>query len=185
VANVKASAILARIDFIKRKFGEEGYQEVLQGMLPTHRTHLEGLVLPQAWLPVSVMVDLIKTTESKFGNGGTTLCEEMARYSADANLKTLYRLFFRITSASYVLGKAKALWRLHYDSGSLELEERTATDFSLSIVDFDQPDCAHCNSVFAWAKRSIEMSGGRDVQRSVRECRQKAGAACRCQLTFR
>ncbi|MGC4092785.1 MAG: hypothetical protein QM756_33860 [Polyangiaceae bacterium] len=185
MANVKAAAVLARVTFIKERFGEAGYKLVLQELEPAYREQLGQLLLPQEWLPVTLMVKLIDTTDRLLGNGDGALCREMARYAAEANLTTLYRLFFRISSASFVLGKAKALWNLHYDSGRLEVEELAPNQLALRLTDFDTPSCTHCRSVFAWAERSVEMSGGKRVAASVTGCRLRGAGACQCSLSFR
>jgi hypothetical protein len=185
VANVKGAAVLARVEFIKGRFGEAGYRAVLERLTPNERELLSKPVLPQVWLPVGLLINLIDAAEAVHGKGDTSVCDAMARYAAEANLSTLYRVFYKITSASYVLAKAKALWTLHYDSGRLELEETAPKRRTLSIVGFDQPHCTHCRSVFGWAVRSIEMSGERQVEFSVQQCRRRNDATCAAHLSSR
>lgn len=183
--HVKAAAVLARIQFIKDRFGEGGYARVLDAIDANTRARLGALVLSQEWLPLACMTELIETTERLFGAGNDELCREMARYAADANLTTLYRIFFRISSASYVLGKASALWNVHYDSGRLEIVEPKPKQIALSIVDFERPHCLHCRSVFGWAERSVELSGGKDVSAAYTDCRRRGASACRFTLSYR
>ena len=185
MANVKAAAVLARIQFVKDRFGASGYARVLDAIDATTRRRLDALVLSQEWLPLACLTELIETTERLFGAGNGELCREMARYAADANLTTLYRIFFRISSASYVLGKASALWNVHYDSGRLEIVEPKPKHISLRIVDFAAPHCLHCRSVFAWAERSVELSGGKDVTASYSECRRRGANTCGFTLSYR
>ena len=185
MANVKAAAVLARIGFIKERFGTSGYGRVLGALDAQTRERLSALVLSQEWLPLACLTELIAATERLFGSEDGGLCREMARHAADANLTTLYRVFFRISSANFVLGKASALWNVHYDSGRLEVAETKPKHLSLRIVDFDTPHCMHCRSVFAWAERSVELSGGKDVNLSFSECRKRGAAACGCALSYR
>ena len=184
MANVKAAAVLARIKFIQEGFGDAGYARVLDALEPRIRERLSALVLSQEWLPLACLTALIDTTDRVLGRGDGGLCREMARYAADANLTTLYRLFFRISSASFVLGKASALWNVHYDSGRLECVEAVPKKIALRIADFDAPHCTHCQSVFAWAERSVELSGGKNVSVTTGGCRKRAASACECTLTY-
>jgi hypothetical protein len=184
VANVKAAAVLARIKFIKERYGDPGYARVLEALERRTRERLSALVLSQEWLPLSCMTELIDVTDRVLGSGDGALCREMARYAADANLTTLYRIFFRISSASFVLSKASALWNVHYDSGRLESAEAGMKTIALRIADFDTPHCTHCRSVFAWAERSVELSGGKDVKVTYSGCRKRGGGACECTLTY-
>lgn len=185
MANVKATAVLARIKFIKERFGEVGYERVLQALDAPSAERLRALVLPQMWLPLGCMLELIEATERLFGRGDGELCRDMARYAADANLTTLYRIFYRVASASYVLTKASSLWNVHYDSGRLEAVESGTKTITLRIVDFDVPECTHCRSVFAWAERSVELSGGKEVGVAHSGCRKRGARACECALSYR
>lgn len=72
---------------------------MLDGLDKRTRERLSALVLSQEWLPLACMTELIDVTDRVFGRGDGELCREMARYAADANLTTLYRIFFRISSA--------------------------------------------------------------------------------------
>lgn len=184
MAHVKAAAILARIAFIQKRFGEAGYEQVLAALSRPFQERLRQLILPQEWLPIELMTSLIDETDRIHGKADGALCREMARYAAEANLTTLYKIFFRVTSAAFILDKARALWGVHYDSGRLELERFTPKHLALRVVDFETPSCTHCQSVFSWAERSIELSGGKNVQVGVSHCRKRNAAACECQLRF-
>ena len=48
----------------------------------------------------------------------------LGRYGADANLTTIYRLFFKVGTVHWILGRAVRLWSAHYDSGYLEVVTR-------------------------------------------------------------
>ena len=184
MANVKAAAVLARIKFIKERYEDSGYTRVLEALEPRTQERLSALVLSQEWLPLACMTELIDVTDRVLGRGDGELCREMARYAADANLTTLYRIFFRISSASFILGKASALWNVHYDSGRLEVVDSGSKKIGLRIADFDAPNCTHCRSVFAWAERSVELSGEKDVKVTYSGCRKRGGGACECTLAY-
>lgn len=185
MANVKATAVLARINFIKERFGGPGYERVLAAVDGRVAERLRALVLPQEWLPLACLTELVEATERTFGRGDGALCREMARHAADANLTTLYRIFYRVASAGYVLTKASSLWKAHYDSGRLEAVESGPKSIALRIVDFDVPECTHCRSVFAWAERSVELSGGSEVKVAHSGCRKRGARACECTISYR
>lgn len=84
-----------------------------------------------------------------------------------------------------MLGKASALWNVHYDSGRLEIVEPKPKHITLRIVDFETPHCLHCRSVFGWAERSVELSGGKDVSASYTDCRRRGASACGFTLAYR
>jgi hypothetical protein len=95
-------------------------RRVKEAMQPEHRAVLDGRVLPHAWVPFDVLVDLCVTIDKVFGKGDLSLVKDMGRFAARANLPTLYRIFYVLGSPEFILGRAPRLWDVHYDSGRLE-----------------------------------------------------------------
>jgi hypothetical protein len=183
MVEVKGSAITARVRWIRENHGEGAWRQLRGSLSEAHRDLLEGKVLPHAWVPFSLFVELNERADEAFGEGDLALCRVMGRYSADVNLPTLYRIFYRLGSPSFILKKAARLWDVHYSSGRLVVEE-TADGAHLSIEGFEDPHRAHCLSVMGWAERSVELSGGRLV--SVREisCRAVDAQTCEMEATW-
>ncbi len=178
MSNVKGAAITARIRFVRERYGEDGLARLLAEMPKGSRTVLEARVLPQAWIPYDVFVDLGATADRLFGRGDLALCYEMAGFAADVNLPTLYRLFYRIGSPQYIFRRAAQLWNVHYDSGQLAAMEAGRDAARLEIVGFDRPTSVHCLSVLGWAARSIELSGGVVLSAEEERCRARGDETC-------
>ncbi|MEO8705674.1 MAG: hypothetical protein ABI867_36925, partial [Kofleriaceae bacterium] len=105
-------------------------------------------------------------------------------YSADANLTTIYRLFFKVGTAHWILGRAVRLWSAHYDSGTLEVLTRGPKTAVLRLRGFATPHPAHCLSVMGWAQRSIELSGGGNVTVSEPLCRTRGDDICQLEAKW-
>jgi hypothetical protein len=177
MANVKGSAILARLRFIRERYGEAQVQRVLRSLAPAHREILDARVLPQDWVPFDLFVDLNVTADEAFGRGDLALCYEMGRYSAEINLPTLYRLFYRLGNPQFIFRKAARLWRVHYDTGSMVPIEEPGV-LRLRIEGFEPPHRAHCLSVMGWATKSYELSGGVLGEYAEERCRTRGDPAC-------
>jgi hypothetical protein len=177
MANVKGSAIIARLRFIRERYGESRVQEILGQLAPKHREILEARVLPQAWVPYDLFVDLNVAADQAFGRGDLALCYEMGRYSAEVNLPTLYRLFYRLGNPQFIFRRAARVWKVHYDSGAMvPIEEPHG--LRLRIEGFERPHRAHCLSVMGWATKSFEMSGGVVEEFAEERCRTRGDPAC-------
>jgi hypothetical protein len=187
-SQVKGSAITARIKYVRDTHGEEGVRRVKAKMSPEHRAILDGRVLPHAWVPFDLFVELCLTVDELFGKGNLALVKEMGRFAARANLPTLYRLFYVLGSPEFILGRAPRLWDVHYDSGRLETSfaikdgRRTA---SLRIIDFATPHRVHCLSVWGWGEQSVELSGGKTVESSEASCRCNGAAVCEFLISWK
>lgn len=182
-SQAKGSAITARIKYVRDLHGETGVRRVKEAMQPEHRAVLDGRVLPHAWVPFDVLVDLCVTIDKVFGKGDLSLVKDMGRFAARANLPTLYRIFYVLGSPEFILGRAPRLWDVHYDSGRLETsfsikEGRRVA--SLQIVNFETPHRVHCLSVAGWAEQSVELSGGKAVETTEPSCR--CNGASRCEI---
>jgi hypothetical protein len=185
MSNVKGAAITARVRFVRERHGPEGLDRVLGEVKPPTRAVLEGHVLPQAWVPFEVFVDVCATIDRLFGKGDLALCVELGRYAAEVNLPTLYRIFYRLGNPQYIFRRAAQLWSVHYDSGQLAAMEAGDRIARLEIIDFAEPHRVHCLSVLGWATRSIELSGGTVLSAQEDRCRARGEETCEMLLRWK
>jgi hypothetical protein len=99
-------------------------------------------------------------------------------------LTTIYRLFFKVGTTHWILGRAVRLWSAHYDSGYLEVLTRGPKTAVLRIRGFATPHKAHCLSVQGWAERSIELSGGERVTTEEPLCRTRGDELCQLEAKW-
>src|SRR5262249_29153922 len=117
--NVKGAAIAARLRFVRERYGDAGFKRLIAALAPGDQDLLEARVLPQAWVPYELFIEVNVHADQQFGRGDLALCYEMGQYAAEVNLPSIYRLFYRFGSPAFVLSKAARLWSVHYDSGAL------------------------------------------------------------------
>jgi hypothetical protein len=142
-----------------------------------------GIKLPR-WYPFEQFIELIVKIDTVFGAGDMALVRPLGRHGADANLTTIYRLFFKVGSTQWILGRAVRLWSAHYDSGYLEVMTKGPKSAMLRIRGFATPHRVHCDSVLGWAERSIELSGGKSVVASETRCRCKGDDVCQLETKW-
>ena len=184
MANVKGSALSSRVLWVQLNHGEAGMQRLLQQASPELRATIEGPVHKAKWYPFDQFIELITTIDRLFGKGDLSLVRELARHGADANLTTIYRLFYKVGTTQWILGRAVRLWGAHYDSGYLEVLTRGPRTAVLKMRNFDTPHPVHCMSVLAWAQRSIELSGGKNVKSAETKCRTRGDDWCQLESTW-
>jgi hypothetical protein len=184
VANVKGSALGARFKFVEKRYGGEGLARLLRELAPEDRAIHDGIILPAHWYPFGTFVRVIEKIDALWGKGDLAMANEMARDAADANLTTLYRFFYSVSSVSFILGMAARLWRMNYDAGELTVQS-TASTARLGIVGWPDPHRAHCLSVMGWSMRSAELSGALDVKATETGCRARGDATCEYVLTWK
>lgn len=182
---VKGSTVTARLQFLESRFGRDARIKLVASLAPEHRRVLEDGVLPHQWVPFELFVDLNVAIDRVHGKGDLALCEEMGAHGAEANLPTLYRVFYKLGTPMFIFRKAARLWEVHYDSGRLVPTQDGPTTVRLKIVDFETPHRSHCLSVLGWATRSIELSGAKVIERSEPRCRTRGDNACELVATWK
>ena len=178
MANVKGSALASRVLWVQLGHGAAGVDRVKAAASPELRASLDEGIKNARWYPFEQFVELIVKIDTIFGQGDLGLVRELARFGADANLTTIYRLFYKVGSTQWILGRAVRLWSAHYDSGYLEVMTRGSKSAILRIRGFATPHQVHCRSVLGWAERSIELSGGKRVEAVEVKCRTRGDDCC-------
>jgi hypothetical protein len=184
VANVKGSALASRILWAQLEHGDAGYQRLLSQVSPELRAMIEVGINKATWYPFEQFVELNLVMDRVFGNGDMALIKELGRYGADANLTTIYRLFYKVGTVHWILGRAVRLWSAHYDSGYCEVATRGSRAAILRVRGFATPHRAHCLSVIGWCERSIELSGGRAPIVSETFCRTRDDDLCQLDVSW-
>ena len=149
------------------------------------RLALDGQVVKSQWYPFEIFVDLNESIDRLFGRGDLSVVKTLGRFGADANLTTIYRLFYMVGTVKWIMDRAARLWDLHYDSGRLLVVRQPGNAVELRIVKFATPHRTHCLSVQGWAERSVELSGGQDVKLEEPGCRARGDAECNLLLSWR
>jgi hypothetical protein len=183
--HVKGSAIAARLRYVRETHGEAASAMLLGALEPAHRQLVDDNILPSAWVPYTLFVDLNVTADRLFGVSDLQLCYAMGRYSAEVNLPTLYKLFYKLGSPLFIFDKAASVWDLHYDSGKLVPVPEAPDAVRLKLLAFGAPHRAHCLSVLGWAVKSAELSGAEIRYAEEERCRTRGDAACEIAIRWR
>lgn len=182
---MKGSALASRLLWVRLGHGEPGLERLDAAASPALAPVLHDGVAMARWYPFEVFVELNELIDRLFGAGDLALARELGRFGADANLKTVYRLFYKVGTVRWVIGRATRLWHAHYDAGSIAVVDEKAGEVTMEIRDFDTPHRVHCLAVVGWAERSIEISGGRDVRSDELACRARGDARCLLRARWR
>jgi len=185
MANVKGSAFASRIRWVQLNQGESGLERLQAAVSPGLAELLSDGAVMSRWYPFEQFVDLIEAIDRTFGRGDLGLVRPLGRHGADANLTTIYRLFFKVGTVKWIMARAARLWGMHYDSGRLLVVQSPGKEVEMRIEDFATPHRVHCWSVQGWAERSVELSGGIDVTLDELSCRASGDSTCRFRIRWR
>jgi hypothetical protein len=184
LSNVKGSAFASRILWVRLNQGEAGIVRLLGQVSPALGDVLRHGAVMSRWYPFDLFVEINLALDRTFGSGDLALIKSLGRYGADANLTTIYRLFYKVGTVKWILARASRLWGMHYDSGTLHVETHPGREAGMRVEGFSSPHRAHCLSVLGWAERSVELSGGTDVQSREIACRVQGDRNCRFHISW-
>ncbi len=178
MAHCKGIAVIARLKWVQKFHGDDGWQRFLAALPPETRDVVDAHILPHGWVKVQTFIDTLVTIDRLFGKGDLALCRELGSWAASENLPRIFKLFYRLGTPNFIFDQASKLWRNHYDSGALEVIDRTAGAGRLVMTDFALPHRAHCLSVLGWAAKSIELSGATVEYAEEERCRLRGDERC-------
>ncbi len=179
MVNVKGSAFASRIQWVKLNHGQAGLERLEQVATPALCDVLEQGAVMSRWYAFDLFVEINEAIDKTFGKGDLALVKQLGRHGADANLTTIYRLFYKVGTTKWILERASRLWGMHYDSGRLIVRRFPGKEVELEIKDFATPHLVHCQAVHGWAERSLELSGGKNTVVDQIACRGTGDDRCR------
>ncbi len=183
--NVKGSAFASRAKWVRFNQGEAGLERLRKHVSPALREVLDDGPAMAKWYPFDCFVELCLAIDELFGKGDMALVKALGRQGADANLTTIYKLFYKMGTVKWLMARAARLWGMHYDSGRLLVVQALGKEVEMIIKDFATPHRAHCLAVEGWAERSVELSGGEDVVTEPLGCRAEGAEGCRFRIIWR
>ena len=157
---VKGSILSARVAWV-RQHGDEAYQRFLRELSPATRGVADRLLLID-WYPFDMFIELCTVIDRLHGKGDLQLCYDLGRYSAEVNVKNIYRLLFKFGSVHFLLRRATMAWGMSYDAGRAMVRSEEPRGAVVEVLDFPTPHRAHCLSVRGWIAKMLELSGARE-----------------------
>jgi len=183
MTQVRASAFIARVGWIRQRHGDAGVEKVLAAMSDSNANAVRAAVNPTLWVPFDAFVALGETIDRLYGAGDLRLCRDLGRHAARANLPLYAKIYFKFGSVRHILSKAAALWSAHYDSGLSRVIE-VPGGFAIRIERFATPHKVHCFSVLGWMDEMVALTGVKVIDAKEAVCRLNGGDACEFRVTY-
>ena len=182
--HVKGSAFQSRLKWLLLQEGEDGLRRVQAQVGPEFSQVLDEGIRMADWYSFEWYVALNLALDRLYGSGDLALVKTLGRHGAEANLTTIYRLFFKVGTVKWIIARATRIWGLHYDTGQLLVREFPGDEVELEIANFATPHRVHCLSVQGWAERAAELSGAANVALHELSCRARGDDRCRFRIRW-
>ncbi len=174
---MKGSAFTARFDYLRSHFPER-WPEFLSKLTPETRELATTRPMKNAWYPFDAFADLNVVADQVMGNGDLALVKTLGKYASEANLPSLYKLFYMVGSPEYMIRKAATLWSVHHTSGRCELITHQKNYVEYQVHEFAQPHRVLCKSLEGFIERSLELTGVTQISIREQQCVLNGAACC-------
>ena len=166
VGMVKGTLLIHLRAFVIREFGERGWQGLLETLRPADRQVFEGLVLVGSWEPVGVWNRSLETFLTNNYSDPASNMGRLAKFIADRDLNTLFRLVLKVGSPDFILSRTASLYNRYFDAGTFVPQkighQHWVATLTVPRHEDQGPGLFSCDAgISAWLVHALELSGVR------------------------
>jgi hypothetical protein len=166
---VKGVSVASTRDFVKEKFGENGFEKWLKALSPGSKEIFAGHVHPNQWYPPKESISVpTKTVCDVFYKGHVKGAHELGMHSAEAGVKGLTRFFLRFASPGYVMERGGKIFTGYYKPSALSVIWHSKNSGTLNITKFDGIDKYIEHRISGWIERMLRMCGSPEVKVTIK-----------------
>src|SRR6185295_15159026 len=128
--HAKGTLLLNLRAYVERQHGPTGWRNVVDFVGDSDRAVLDGMMLTGGWYPVGVWNRVVDAYLSRAEHPGQEM-NEIARFTADRDLNSLFKALLRMGSPAFVLSRTDSLWRRYFDAGEFRPKQTSPRQFTL------------------------------------------------------
>lgn len=115
---IKGTAIRARVEYLRERFGDEGLERLVGALSPEYGRVLREAILISKWYPGELNDEILGTAERLFGREDGKLCRELGAASCELGMRTVYSNLAQTDDIGRALTRfTSVLWKNYYDEG--------------------------------------------------------------------
>jgi hypothetical protein len=184
MGKVKGSSWIAACEFINRKYGSQAVAKVVEKMDSKDIEILSQPILPITWLDYGTFIRFQVKADKILGLGDYRLMVEGGSEFGRASFNGIYKVFIRILTPSFVLGKAAQLWRQTMDPGELTVFKETAKGVELKLTGFPDMPLHHEMHQGSFIAEIARLTGIKNVKDTHPKCLARGDDHCIFQLKW-
>jgi predicted hydrocarbon binding protein len=181
--SAKGAVVLSTIEFLRSTRGTAVIDRVLQRLDEEDRQEVEGVQATDS-VPLERLYRLWHAADEELGTEDPAWMERAGAYSIESAGVQLYGGILRKPSPAEFLMQPISLFRLFYQSGSMEVVERENARAVLRLVGFPAVDTLFCRRQSGGLRRAVELAGGDAAEVRHVRCATEGDAFCEWELRW-
>jgi uncharacterized protein (TIGR02265 family) len=184
-SRIKGAVLIARLDFIRNRGGEQGLKQVLARLPEADRQVLGGMLVRVGWYPLDLHLRLDGAIADALSPGNPSeIFLEMGRASAETNLNGPQAPFVKKGDPHYLLRNAPQVYSAYHDTGRRTYEQAGERAAILRTFDAEIVDARDCLTTLGWIERAVEISGARAPKATETRCRARGDLHCEVHVAW-
>lgn len=169
---VKGSMMAAHIRWVLDKRAPDEIEKFWSALPAAVDPSVRGMILPVQWYDMADLMAVDKTIVNLFGGGRSEILREIGAYSAETNLKGVYKVFKRRNVHDF-LRNAANLHRNFQDFGTVMFEQTGATSAKMIHSGYTCYSPLFCESALGYYSEAVALHGVDDpsVVETFCQCR--------------
>lgn len=160
--NVKGSALVSTIELVESKYGKEGIEKVFSKLPEEDQIIFKDPIIQSEWYPFRLYVGLTEMVDRVFGIGDYSLVREIGKYSAEHDLKTIYRIFYKIGSPQYIIKQAGKVFTTYFDFGDFKTPVNKKGNVVAEIYGIPEISPVFLQRIRGFMEKTLELSGAKN-----------------------
>jgi methyl-accepting chemotaxis protein len=160
----RGNALLGRIDFVKVKYGQAAWEQVVRRMEPEQQRILKARIDPEGSYPTELLGALTSAIRNELAGGSDDILREMTRFRArlDVQPGALLAQYFRAGDPGFIIRRMDLCLRHNWGEGVVvHIEERGPNHIFMKVdMGRKQPRERCTYNHLGWMEGVIDASGG-------------------------
>ena len=170
---VKGSLIAAALEHLERQHGPEMLERITEDLEPGIRATMRGMILPVAWLPLTLYDALLVAAERALGSGSGMVASELGAATASRDMPTAHRSFMQSATPMTAVDRIPQIWKLYHSTGEVKIEEGGTGMWRIEVLGVSPDSYLHTMAMAGFYQRLLELTGAREPRASVVQSRSR------------
>lgn len=162
---VKSTTSIVLQEFVKQRFGDDGFKKWLEALSPEAREVYSKKILTNLWQPLTaIYTDPTVQLCNLFYKGDSRGAYECGVYGADYALKGIYSFFVKVGSPETILKKASSIFQTYFKPSEIKSEILSRNSARLTISNFPEMHVAIEYRIMGYIHKTLEIHGCKNVK---------------------
>jgi hypothetical protein len=184
MGKIRGTGWLGINEYFVNTYGKDRVDRVISTLSPEDQAALTELILTISWVDLGAYIHFLLAADRILGKGDYELIKKANAYSANKDIRGIYKIFTNFVSPKFIIRNAGKLWSRYFDQGTLKLIREDKKGMTLQLTDFPDVPLHHELDQLAFMEECYRISGGKFIEGSHPKCIARGDDCCHFEFTW-